>query len=474
MVTMTAAANTAGARSATVTIADQTFTVSESAAPCSYGISPASPSLAADGGAATVTVTAGSWCSWTATVSDPSWLTITSGAPGTGNGTVTLTAPPNPAGARSTPVMIAGQTLLAYQAAAACTFSISPASQPLANGGDGGTIAVTTDSWCSWTATSSDPSWLTVTGGASGAGSGTIAIAASANPAGPRMATVTIGDQTFTASQAAAPCSYAISPPSQPLGAAGGAGSVAITTASWCGWSAASNAPSWLTFAGPASGVGSGTVAFNAGANGGPARTGTITIAGLTFTVSQPAPALPGGWSNQDVGATGKAGSAAFDWSSTTFTLKGGGADIWGTADAFHYAYRQLWGDGVIVARVASVSSTNAWVKAGVMIRETLDPGSAQALMLVSASRGSAFQRRETTGGTSVSTSGPLVTAPYWIKLERIGDTFNAYSSPDGATWALQGTDTIPMATTVYVGLAVSSHVSGALATAAFDNVSVP
>ncbi len=133
-----------------------------------------------------------------------------------------------------------------------------------------------------------------------------------------------------------------------------------------------------------------------------------------------------------------------------------------------------MTGDGVIIARVASVSNTSSWAKAGVMIRETLDASSRQALMLVSYSKGLAFQRRAATGGTSVSTAGALVAAPYWVKLERIGNTFNAYASADGATWTLVGTDSIPMAPTVYVGLAVSSHVAGTLATATFDGVRGP
>ena len=48
------------------------------------------------------------------------------------------------------------------------------------------------------------------------------------------------------------------------------------------------------------------------------------------------------------------------------------GADIWGTADQFHFAYKQLSGNGSITAKVVSVSNTDAWAKAGVMIRETL------------------------------------------------------------------------------------------------------
>ncbi len=184
-------------------------------------------------------------------------------------------------------------------------------------------------------------------------------------------------------------------------------------------------------------------------------------------------PTLPSGWTNADIGAVGPKGSASFDAGTSTFTVKGAGADIWGTADAFQYAYSTLTGDGTIVARVASVQNLAAWTKAGVMIRSTLDPGSAHASMLVSAGKGLAFQRRTAAGAGSVSTAGPLVAAPRWVRLDRAADSLSAYQSADGVTWSLVGTETIPMAAQVFVGLAVSSHTTTAAATATFDNVKI-
>ena len=187
-----------------------------------------------------------------------------------------------------------------------------------------------------------------------------------------------------------------------------------------------------------------------------------------------PPPAtLPVPWADGDIGNVGAAGSAAYDDPTSTYTIKGAGADVWGTADALHYAYQSLTGDGSIVARVTSVSNTAAWVKAGVMIRESLDANSAQAMMLVSYSKGLAFQRRTATGGLSTSTSGaaPPATAPYWVRLDRAGNTISAYQSIDGLNWTLVGTDTFSMGTTVYIGLGVSSHTTTTAATAKFDNV---
>ena len=116
---------------------------------------------------------------------------------------------------------------------------------------------------------------------------------------------------------------------------------------------------------------------------------------------------LPTGWSHQDIGAVGASGAAGYDDATATFSVNGAGADVWGTADALHYAYTTLDGNGTIVARVTSVQNTNAWTKAGVMIRESTDPGAAQAFMLVSSSKGQAYQRRPATGGASASTTGP-------------------------------------------------------------------
>jgi regulation of enolase protein 1 (concanavalin A-like superfamily) len=197
----------------------------------------------------------------------------------------------------------------------------------------------------------------------------------------------------------------------------------------------------------------------------------TATLDNVSVAVGTPGSPTP--WMHRDIGAVAAAGNATFSGTSSTYSVKGAGADIWGTADAFHYLYRPMTGDGAIVARVATVQNVNSWTKAGVMIRETLDPGSAQATMLVSPSKGSAFQRRTVAGGISTSTAGPMVAAPYWVKVERVGSTINAYTSADGSAWTLVGSDTIPMASTVYVGLAVSSHTTST-ATATFDNVTAP
>lgn len=186
-----------------------------------------------------------------------------------------------------------------------------------------------------------------------------------------------------------------------------------------------------------------------------------------------PTTALPDGWANVDIGATGATGAASF--TDGVVSVSGAGADVWGTADAFHYAYRALDGDGSIVARVTSIEAVHAWTKAGVMIRNSLSPSAAQAFMLVasSATKGVPYQRRLADGNTTVSSPGSQSTAPRWVKLTRVGDTITGYESPDGTSWTEVGSSVFTMAPVAYVGLAVSSHVTGVNATATFDNVTI-
>ena len=120
------------------------------------------------------------------------------------------------------------------------------------------------------------------------------------------------------------------------------------------------------------------------------------------------------------------------------------GDDVWGGADQFRFAYRPLTGDGAIVARVSNLDATDAWTKAGVMIRESLNPDSKHAFAILSGGQGLAFQRRAVaTGGWTDHTSGGWGTSPIWLKVERRGSTVTASYSGDGASWTTMGSDTI-------------------------------
>jgi hypothetical protein len=156
-----------------------------------------------------------------------------------------------------------------------------------------------------------------------------------------------------------------------------------------------------------------------------------------------------------------------------TYTMTGSGADIWDESDEFHLAFKQLDGIGSITAKVESISDTNPWAKAGVMIRESLEPGSKHAIVCLTPGNGVAFQGRLNTDRESFNTNLSGITAPYWVKLERtlIGD-FIAYHSADGSTWEiLDIQERILMDKNVHIGLAVTAHNAELTCEAIFSNV---
>jgi len=196
-------------------------------------------------------------------------------------------------------------------------------------------------------------------------------------------------------------------------------------------------------------------------------------------TNSLQATAMPSGsvvwsppWQTQDIGMVGLAGSASD--TNGVFTVTGAGTDIQGTADAFRFVSLSVSGDCTITARVTSLQNIDPWSKAGVMIRESLATNSANAFVGITPGNGVTWQYRSTTGGRTSYNKTTGLTAPYWLRMVRSGNTFTGYQSADGVTWTQQGTTTITMASTVYIGLAITSHTASSLCTATFDNVTVP
>jgi hypothetical protein len=157
-----------------------------------------------------------------------------------------------------------------------------------------------------------------------------------------------------------------------------------------------------------------------------------------------------------------------------TYTMTAEGADIWGNSDQFHFAYKELSGAGSIIAKVLSVGDTDPWAKAGVMIRDTLEPGSRHAMVVVTPGNGVAFQYRNNADGSSSAAAEETgITAPQWVKLERtVGGLVRSYYSADGNTWTQLGTaQTVTMNMPMYVGLALTSHNSGIACEAKFSNI---
>ena len=161
--------------------------------------------------------------------------------------------------------------------------------------------------------------------------------------------------------------------------------------------------------------------------------------------------------------ATTPPGEFSYDSSTETYTIGGSGEGIEGTSDSFRFVYKQMTGDGILTTRLTEITRFSDNTHSGIMFRETLDPGSVMVMHTMRAA-GQVFVRSRVTAGEAVQ-DGPQVpqfpatlVIPHWLRLKREGDVFTAEHSSDGQTWEAVGDPvTVPMAQTVYIGMAVAA-----------------
>jgi len=296
----------------------------QTAAPCSYSLSPTTRSHSANSETGSVSVTASAGCPWNA-LSGASWITISSGGSGTGNGAVNYTVAANTGAVRAGTLTIAGQTFTVTQAAptASCATTTISLGQTINSalattdcrstrrtsymdryafsGVAGQQISVTLSS------SVVDPYLYLVTPNSvlsdddGGGGTSSRIPATSGFYTLPVSGTYTLEVTSYATNatgnyalslQTAAPCSYSLSPTTRSHSANSETGSVSVTASAGCPWNALSGA-SWITISSGGSGTGNGAVNYAVAANTGTAtRTGTLTIAGRTFTVTQAQPVI--------------------------------------------------------------------------------------------------------------------------------------------------------------------------------------
>lgn len=291
-------------RQADLLINDVAVRLTQQASACVFTVTPTSIELAAPAAATNIVVSTGSDCAWTVATA-ASWLTVTGAASRVGPGTVEVQAAENSGGARTGTVTVAGRTVTVQQAPpavappptppASCTYAIDPTSRSFGPEGGMDRTTVATADGCAWTA-ASQAAWIRVAGSTAGSGSGPVVIVVDGNEGVARTGSVTIAGLSLLVTQSASgspppsppppECTYAVTPTDLAAPAAGGGLSVAVTTPAACAWTATSQAP-WLAITGGSSGAGDGAVTFAAAANAGPARAGSLLVAGQTVTVSQ-------------------------------------------------------------------------------------------------------------------------------------------------------------------------------------------
>ncbi|MCF8298474.1 MAG: C10 family peptidase [Saprospiraceae bacterium] len=277
---------TTSQRTCNITAGGQTFAITQSGATgCTYSLSSNSQSFTSSSGTGTFNVITQTACTWTATESC-SWVTITSGSSGTGNGTVNYSITANTGTTQRTcTISVQGQNYIITQAPP-CSYILSPSSLSFTAAGGTGTFSVQTQTGCTWTATESC-SFVTITSGSSGTGNGSVSYTVSANSStSPRSCIITVQGQSYTITQSGN-CTFTLSSTGQNFTHTGGTGSFTITTSTGCSWTATESC-SWLTITSPASGSGNGSITFSVTPNTTTAqRNCVITVESETYTVVQ-------------------------------------------------------------------------------------------------------------------------------------------------------------------------------------------
>ena len=181
--------------------------------------------------------------------------------------------------------------------------------------------------------------------------------------------------------------------------------------------------------------------------------------------------------SASDVGVTPQKGKAAFDAASGEYRVTGGGANIWGTADAFQFAWKKMSGDVALTADIHFIGTgAVAHRKATLMIRQSLDPDSAYADVALHGDGLTSLQFRPSAAAITQEVRQDAksdLSAPVRIRIERRGDRFTMLAGKPGEPLTSTGPATMTLHDPVYAGLAVCSHDASVLETAAFSNVTV-
>ena len=201
-------------------------------AQCAVTLTSNSLNMSATGGDGTLTIAVNRECSWTAKP-DVDWISLTSTPTGQGGATINFRVAANPTpSSRRGGIGVNDHRVDVTQAGSPCAYSLSRTSDAIDATGGKRAILVTAGPSCPWTA-KSNAAWVTITGGASGTGNGTVSIDVAPNTGLERSGTVAIAGQIYTLSQTAAgapgpDCTFSLSSASQSVGAAGGPVSVTV------------------------------------------------------------------------------------------------------------------------------------------------------------------------------------------------------------------------------------------------------
>ncbi|MDA3853837.1 MAG: T9SS type A sorting domain-containing protein, partial [Bacteroidales bacterium] len=179
---------------------------------------------------------------------------------------------------------------------------------------------------------------------------------------------------------------------------------------------------------------------------------------------------LPTPWKLDDINE--KVGSAVFK--NNSFTVKGGGYDIWNQSDQFAFLNVDTLNSQSISARVNSQTYTDQWAKAGLMFRESAKASSSFAMLIVTPGNGLHLQYRDGTGNNCNDVSYGNCTLPVFLKLDKTDSSFIAYKSSNGINWTTLGIyNNKNFNKNFKMGLLVNSHNAMTIGQANFDSVKI-
>ncbi|MDR3719558.1 MAG: BACON domain-containing carbohydrate-binding protein [Bryobacteraceae bacterium] len=234
-----------------------------------------------------------------------------------------------------------------------CSYTVSPLSSQVGASGGNVTLAITAGASCTWSVAGL-PDWIAVSGNSTGTGPANVTLVIAANTSAARNVNLNVAGSAVAISQAAAPCSYTLSPTGQFFPASGGSGTFQVIAYTGCAWTVTS-AQSWVTLTGATAGNGTGTVAYQVAANAGAERQGTITYL-----------------------AAGAERNGDFSTPATAYTVDQGGAAIAGLVSAgslAHFASAGGWKTTFTLVNLGATDATAQWNFLG-------DTGSAEVLPL--------------------------------------------------------------------------------------------
>lgn len=273
-------------RTGVVFIAGQIFTITQSGITCSYMLSTNAATHPTAAGTNSFALLTAAPCPWSV-INSNSWIQVLSGTSGSGNGTITYAVEENASiTPRSGTLIAGGQAFTITQEAIVCTYSLSASGALHSETPATNSFSVTTAAPCPWTVVNTNP-WVSILSGG-GPGSGAVVYAVDQSGSlTERTGTLVVGGQTFSITQQAVTCSFAVTPTNFTNSAAGFTNIITVTAPSPCPWTV-ENTNAWVAILSGSNGLGAGTVALAVGAN--PIsleRTGTVVVAGQAVSIVQ-------------------------------------------------------------------------------------------------------------------------------------------------------------------------------------------